>query len=115
SYQAIKEPYERVEKVQSTLRDTYVRSDTTGYKPDQVELIVAMGYQQEIEQGLKDNSFSKLLYGRQQTILTELLRSNEVDKFVNFGVSYAFVDSVLAKQFPNVNFMGVDRSILTKR
>jgi hypothetical protein len=115
SYQTISEHYERVEKVQSTLSDAYVGLDSTGYKSSQVELSVAMGYQQEIEQGLKDSSFSKLLYERQQNIISQLLLSNEVDKFVNFGVSFAYVDSLLAKQFPSVKFMGVDRSILTKR
>jgi hypothetical protein len=115
SYEAITEQYTRVEKVQSTLRNADVRSDSTGYRSSQIELGVAIGYQQEVDQGLNDSSFSKLLYERQQRIISELLLSNDVDKFVNFGVCYAYVDSLLAKQFPNVKFSGVDRSLLTKR
>jgi hypothetical protein len=115
SYQAICQQYDSIDKLQSSLRNQDLSLDSTGYKSSQDELSVAMGYQDEIEQGLSDSSFSKLLYERQQIIVGEVLRTKNVDKFVNFGVSYAYVDDILARQFPDVKFVGVDRSMKTKR
>jgi hypothetical protein len=115
SYQAIGLQYDSIDKLQSLLRDPHVTLDSTGYTSSQNELSVAIGYQDEIGQGLSDTSFSKLLYERQQIIIGELLRAKNVDKFVNFGVSYAYIDDILATRFPDVNFIGVDRSIKTKR
>src|SRR5262249_36903148 len=104
-----------IDALQATLRNPVGAIDATGYPSAQVELQVAMGYKDEIDAGLSDTSFSKLLYQRQQAILRELLTGNDIDKFVNFGVSYAYVDSLLAKQFPHVKFIGVDRAAQTKQ
>lgn len=51
------------------------------------------------------------LYRHAIAAVGELLASDQaIKRVVNFGVSYAYVDSELAKRFPAVEFVGVDRA-----
>jgi hypothetical protein len=115
SYRVLADQYAKIDQLRSTLGGQSVTLDSTGYQSNQDELRVAMGYKDEIVAGLSDTSFSKILYERQEVILRDLIQKDKIDKFVNFGVSYAYIDNILAKQFPQVQFVGIDRSLETKR
>ncbi len=84
-----------------------------GYADDIHELHVALAYQKEIADGLKAQSESKVLYQHSEDVLTELIRGDKnIHDAVNFGVSHAHIDSILAGQFTGVQFHGIDRSSL---
>lgn len=53
-------------------------------------------------------------YVLQEKYLTELLDNISFNCFLNFGVSYGYVDSLLAKRYVDKHFLGIDRSELTK-
>ena len=71
-------------------------------------------YFNQIQAGFPNPSESKLIYEHIDNILTDLFSTTEIKTFVNFGVSYAHIDSVIASKFSEINFIGIDRSILTK-
>lgn len=54
------------------------------------------------------------LYQEQESVLDEILSRPDASPFVNFGVSYAYIDAMMARRFPAVQFIGVDRSPYTK-
>jgi hypothetical protein len=85
-----------------------------GYEDDFRELKVAVNYQREIQEGFKTPVCSKELYRHIVLTCSKLLKKPQVKDFFNFGISYAYTDSVLAKKFPSVNFSGIDRSDFTK-
>ncbi len=41
-------------------------------------------------------------------------KDQNIKSFLNFGVSYAHVDSILAKMHPEIHFVGIDRAPFTK-
>lgn len=86
-----------------------------GYTGDQ-EIGAFLHYKRELQDGQTHQlSESGALYDHQLALLSEWLGSHaEIQKVLNFGVCYAYVDSELAKRFPAVEFTGVDRSPLTK-
>jgi len=45
-----------------------------------------------------------------ETVLADLLGNSPARRVVDFGVSYAYVDSLLAAKSPDVQFIGIDRS-----
>jgi hypothetical protein len=53
---------------------------------------------------------SLTLYARLLTDLEKVLSSGEITTVLNFGIGYAYIDSLLANQFPNVNFVGIERT-----
>ena len=53
---------------------------------------------------------SLTLYARLLTDLERVLSSGEITTVLNFGVGYAYIDSLLANQFPNINFIGIERT-----
>ena len=58
---------------------------------------------------------SAALFKKQVDVLTELLtRETTVGTILNFGVSYAYMDSLLAKRFPGRAFCGIDLSKYTQ-
>ncbi len=86
-----------------------------GYADEVVELVTAYDYHQQIKNGHFKNSESGLLYGHLVKMLSDVLSADKgITTFLNFGVSYAHIDSLLAKSFPKVNFTGIDRSSFTK-
>ncbi len=90
----------------------------------------AFGYAQEIQElimvdryfhELKDVNFdhSRLVLGPFyehviQKISALLKMEPSITEVINFGVNFAYIDSVLAKRFPAVRFVGIDRSAITK-
>lgn len=60
-----------------------------------------------------DESFD--FYEHADHVLSDLLsKDSSIEVSSNFGVSYAYLDSVLAKKFANCQFVGIDRSKLTQ-
>lgn len=89
-----------------------------GYEDELHELAIAFRYKKEIESGFKLPSDSRLLYEHAERVLSQLINTHRtgrpVRQVLNFGVSYAYTDNMLAAVFPDVQFIGVDRSRLTK-
>jgi len=83
-----------------------------GYENATEELKCVMSYNQEVAENFKSPGESRKLYDHAQTVLKPLL--SKVQRLINFGVSYAYIDSLLAIQFKNVEFIGIDRSKFTK-
>ena len=84
-----------------------------GYEDDFRELKVALHYQKQ-SKDLDIDSESKILYQHINSVCSVLIEKTNAKDFFNFGISYAYIDSVLAKQFPSVSFSGIDRSNFTK-
>ena len=84
-----------------------------GYEDDLRELRCALNYVYNHE-GFIGRSESKQLYAHIETILTDLFLNEGIKSFFNFGVSYAHIDSILASKFSEIQFVGMDRSVLTK-
>ena len=58
---------------------------------------------------------SHALYGEQERQLRDLLENDKKIKGVlNFGVCYDYIDSILAKMFVDLPFIGIDLSKYTK-
>ena len=88
-----------------------------GYSDAIQEIIVAGDYRQQIlnPNFISSCSESAILYDHIVTTLLELFRKDtSITELLNFGVSYAHVDSILAKLNPRIHFTGIDRSIFTK-
>jgi hypothetical protein len=63
----------------------------------------------------RQRSESYALYQHAIPAMRRLLAENQdIPSFVDFGVSYAHLDSIIAAEFPNIVFYGVDRSPQTK-
>jgi hypothetical protein len=88
-----------------------------GYESPAREVAIADHYRQEIEAGNlnKQKNESGAVYDTLLKEIPHVIESDRtINKVLNFGVSYAYVDSTLAKKYPNILFNGVDRSPLTK-
>ena len=85
-----------------------------GYKDDLAELNCAIKYLNQIKAEFPTASESKVLYERSVDILAEFLSKRGELELLNFGINLAHVDYILAKRCPQVNFVGIDRSKLTK-
>jgi trans-aconitate methyltransferase len=72
-------------------------------------------YKAEIISGNHTNRESLALYEHAISVLNDLIEKCNVRQVVNFGVSYAHVDSVLARKMKDVKFVGVDRSKAIKQ
>lgn len=84
-----------------------------GYTGNQ-EVNAFLNYQDELSNPHRlATSESRALYESQLNLLSEILPQGTT-KLLNFGVCYAHVDSILARQFPDIEFHGVDRSLVTK-
>lgn len=87
-----------------------------GYEDDAVELGIMMFYRSQLRNPDFENSPSEsaVLYQHVLAAFEELLkRDTSIKTVLDFGVSYAHVDSVLARRHPEVRFIGCDRSELT--
>ncbi len=62
----------------------------------------------------KQQTESGDLYATFIPLVADLIRSKQLQHVLNFGVSYAHIDSQLAQQFPQVQFTGVGRSPVTR-
>jgi hypothetical protein len=103
SYRAVRDAQNKWQAVQAKANDA---ASTTGYDANSNdEVMVAIGYANEIEGGFKDKSYSSVLYDSQVKLLSDILGTGKHDKLVNFGVSYGYVDDILAGRFPDVHFL----------
>lgn len=87
-----------------------------GYEDEYTELKAAAYYRAQIMAGnLKDQKTeSGALYEHVIATISERLSKGDIKTVLNFGFSYAHVDSELAKKFPDIQFVGLERSALTK-
>lgn len=88
-------------------------SSKYGYSRPFGDLHAALSYATEIhEPGFSEKSSgeSYLLYQKQINSLREVLSGGEIKHVFNFGICYAHVDAILAKEFPEIQFSGIDLS-----
>jgi hypothetical protein len=81
-----------------------------GYDSPAEDRRAAVMYRTEIESGGHTNAESPALYKHAIETLGEILSSGAIKRVVNFGVCFAYVDAQLAMKYPNVAFVGIDRS-----
>lgn len=86
-----------------------------GYDSEFQEVVTANYYRQQIENGLVDTKIeSGEVYRKSLDIISSILQKGEIKKLLNFGVSYGYIDNILADKFPDIHFTGIDRSRFTK-
>ena len=87
-----------------------------GYTGRYDDLKAAMSYANEIAKDFSEKTptESYLLYQEQIKLLRELIVKTKPKKFFNFGVCYAYIDSILAAEFPDIEFIGIDLSPYNK-
>lgn len=85
-----------------------------GYTDELAELETAVKYARQIDRNFPGPSESRQLYSHAESRIDHVLRGGGVEHFLNFGVSFAHIDSLLAKKHPQIKFTGIDRSNLTK-
>ncbi len=87
-----------------------------GYEDDIRELNTAIKYKSQIENGVDKfpSESSKLYKYIEKEVSALFLKDPNIKHFVNMGVSYAYIDSILASKNPSVHFLGIDRSKFTK-
>ncbi len=83
-----------------------------GYESIEEDFEVAMFYKSEFE----SSKFS----ARETPIINDLVlekleqilanESSGISRVVNFGVCYAYLDALIAKKFPHIEFIGLDRA-----
>lgn len=81
-----------------------------GYESAAAELDIARMYKGQIASGQYPAAETPGVMAEAISILTDVITATSPRRVVNFGVSYAYVDSVLAGRFPDVQFTGIDRS-----
>ena len=85
-----------------------------GYADDIQELNCAIKYYKQIQDRFPTASESKVLYESAVEQLTNYFSRAEIPVFLNFGVNLSYLDDMLAERFPEIQFVGIDRSNLTK-
>lgn len=86
-----------------------------GYKSPAHELEVAEYYRKQIASNAGNyKSESGTVYKTVIDLSEEVFKDSATTKMLNFGVSYAYTDSLLAEKYPHISFAGVDRSEITK-
>ena len=96
--------------------DGYGLDSEFGYDGDVFfnELSRAHKYKNQIDQGFNGPSESKKLYEHIIKTSTRLLQTEAIRSQFNFGVSYAYTDSILAQRFPHIKFYGIERTDAAK-
>jgi hypothetical protein len=99
-------------RLTSQEKDGYGLDSQYGYAGDVFvnELNTAHKYKKQIDEGFVGPSESKRLYQHIVATASELLQNSNAPCHFNFGVSYAYTDSILARQFPNTKFYGIERT-----
>jgi hypothetical protein len=86
-----------------------------GYDDEIREVAVAIQYKKEIDAEFQSMPDSSSLYRHVDEVISKLISEDStINKVIDFGVSYAHTDALLAEKFPSIKFVGLDRSILTK-
>jgi len=101
---------------ESNTENAHEFSSSFGYSNEDAELATLLQYKTQIDKKkTDDHSESGKLYDHALEAISSLLNEDgAIQKVFNFGVSYAYIDSLLADKFPKTNFVGIDRSIYTK-
>jgi hypothetical protein len=88
-----------------------------GYDDFMKEVFTAYKYHMQISKVGFDKlkSESHVLYQKIIDFTSDIIKKDEnIKDFLNFGVSYGYIDNVLAQKYRHVNFYGLDRSVYTK-
>jgi hypothetical protein len=88
-----------------------------GYDKKYGDLVAALTYAKQVDQyekGLHEHGEGKILYQQQLETMRRLIQSERPKRVLNFGVCFAYVDSILAKEFPDTEFVGIDLSAYNK-
>jgi hypothetical protein len=96
--------------------DGYSNESKFGYSGDVFynELMAMYKYKKQIDSNFPEPSESKALYNHiieKSSILIEAIKPT---CYLNFGVSYAYTDSILASKYKNVQFIGIERTSSAK-
>ncbi len=87
-----------------------------GYDDEVKELETVIYYRDQVKNPgfARLSSESPALYDCVLRVMDGLIKADpSVARVLDFGLAYAHVDSMLARRFPEVEFMGIDRSQLT--
>ena len=86
-----------------------------GYEDDLEEFSVVIKYSKSLQNNFENGAGeSESLYQNINKPVSKVFNNNQIAYFFNFGVSYGYIDSLLAAKYKNVEFIGSDRSVLTK-
>jgi hypothetical protein len=88
-----------------------------GYKDEAIEMGANVSYRNQLlkhELGIPMQTESFKLYDFAVKKLSKIITQVSPSTVIDFGVSYGHIDSILAKRFPDIKFVGVDRSTDTK-
>ena len=95
-----------------------IDSSDFGYTGDvfsrELDFIHKYAVQTKNFNSLNNKSESKALYERVISDLSSILNEGKIRNVFNFGIGYAFIDKQLAIKFPNINFIGIERSPAAK-
>jgi hypothetical protein len=78
------------------------------------EVKTALSYQNQIAKGFPNPSESKKLYEHIINLSNSVLETQEIPVYLNFGVSYAYTDAILARKFSKTKFFGIERTAAAK-
>lgn len=84
-----------------------------GYTDRYGDLKAALNYAIEVHSpGFSVSALgeSYMLYQEQLNSMREILKQGDVKRVFNFGICYAHIDALLAQEFPDVKFIGIDLS-----
>lgn len=88
--------------------------EAVGYGNLDHEVLAFLAYRNDIVSKRMYRTESGVLFKQQEEDLTDLLDEGQVKTVLNFGVCYGHIDALLARKFPSVQFIGIDRSKFTK-
>lgn len=97
--------------------NAHLPASSYGYDSEIVEIITMLKYQQQLngKNFMTAKGESATLYREAIKTATSLLENDpEVSSLLDFGVSYGYMNSVLAERFSDRKFFGVDRSPFVK-
>lgn len=113
----LKHDYEKsLAKLSGTDQIGYELDSEYGYSGDVFanEILTAIKYRTQIAEDFPHPSESKRLYEHIIELSSNLLATHEIPTFLNFGVSYAYTDAILARKFPETKFVGIERTSAAK-
>ena len=105
--------YANLERMNGVINAPATERDRNGYFSEG-DVYGTLNYRAEILSGLNRNSESKILYAHQEKILREVLSQPGITGMFNLGVCYAYIDALLAREFPELQFDAIDLSPLVK-
>lgn len=79
------------------------------------EMTGPLVYKLQMDGSYQQPSESEKLYEVAVEKVSNLLQKSDAKTFINFGICYANIDSILASRHPDVNFIGISRVLHTKQ